>query len=147
MERPRVGIWHVAIPVADLEKSVTFYCSSLGFKLMGRDEYPSKKQALISVEEGGFAIELFEPTQNKEEKVGSKPDHLAFEVDDLVRFRTYLVEMQRITGVPEIESFDNGVKCFGLKDSDGMSIEFFQGRAFYEAFLASQPKGIANGSH
>ena len=47
-------IWHIAIPVDDLDKSTDFYCKQLGFKLIGYDEYPSKKQAFIVTKENGM---------------------------------------------------------------------------------------------
>jgi hypothetical protein len=114
---------------------------------MGRDEYTTKKQAFVSVEDEGFAIELFEPKQNKEEKLMSKPDHLAFEVEDLTGFRDQLIKRRPEMETPAIERYDNGVQCLGLKDPDGMPIEFFHGRKIYDAFLAEQPEGGRGGAH
>jgi catechol 2,3-dioxygenase-like lactoylglutathione lyase family enzyme len=147
VRRPKVSIWHVAIPVTNLEAAIAFYCDGLGFNLLGRDEYPSKRQAFVSVEEEGFAIELFQPKNDDPTSVSRKPDHLAFEVDNLESFRVELLERKTVTHVPEVERYDNGVQYLGMKDPDGMSIEFFQGRKIYDAFLASQSEGSRSGTY
>ncbi len=123
----RFDIWHIAIPVADLDASVKFY-TSLGLSLVGTDEYPSKKQAFVATRPGGFNIELFQPKTNGSDR--RLPDHLAFDCDDLSAFRDSI--SAKFEGLPSIEEFDNGVKYLGLKDPDGVSIEFFEGRKIYE---------------
>jgi catechol 2,3-dioxygenase-like lactoylglutathione lyase family enzyme len=35
----RIDIWRVAYPVAELDRSVAFYCDGLGFELVGRDGF------------------------------------------------------------------------------------------------------------
>ena len=115
-----LDIWHVAIPVKDLNKSVTFYHKILGLKLIGYDQYPSKKQAFVATKEGGFTIELFEPRGTATSKPIRLPDHLAFECRDIKKFQKDLVR-NGLTSVPEIETFDNGVRYIGLEDPDGVS--------------------------
>jgi glyoxylase I family protein len=127
-----LDIWHVAIPVSDLAKSEDFYVSKLGFVLVGRDEYPSKKQAFVAVQPGGFTIELFERIGKHAKEPALRPDHLAFECENIEAFRERLL-VAGSSGVPEVETFDNGVRYFGLNDPDGVYIEFFQGRKIYEA--------------
>jgi len=132
-QKPNFDIWHVAIPVNDLNRSVKFYCDTLGFVLIGFDEYPSKKQAFIAVRKGAFTIELFEPKPRQ--KNPKYPDHLAFECPNLNEYREKLLR-NNLTDIPQIEIFDNGVQYLGLQDPDGITLEFFQGRHIYEQSIS-----------
>ena len=128
MERPDFNIWHVALSVKDLEKSMEFYCQKMGFELLGLDEQESKKQAFVEIQKGGFTLELF---QLKDPVSQAKlPDHIAFNCKDLKKYREYLIA----NGLqpPEILDFDNGVSQLRLKDPDGVELEVFQGREIYD---------------
>ena len=129
-----LDIWHVACPVADLERSVAFYCDRLGFDLVGLDEDPTMRQAFVSLGKGGFCIELFVPLGEAAGEPQHPPDHLAFEAADLDAYR------QRVAdgglAVPDVEVFEGGMKHFRLHDPDGLRLDFFQGRAGYETYLA-----------
>lgn len=125
-------IWHIAIPVSDMAHSIQFY-KSLGFVLIGTDEGSSKRQAFLATKVGGFSIELFEPLKPSAEF--KTPDHLAFECQNIENFRNSLLSHTSLD-VPKIEEFDNGVKCLNLKDPDGVTLQFFEGRAIYENSIA-----------
>ena len=129
-----VDIWHVAHPVADLDRSVNFYCDHLGFELVGRDEYPAMRQAFVSLGRRGFTIELFVPLGEEADKPRRTPDHLAFEAVDLDALRARVIA----TGlpVPQIEVFEGGMKHFAVEDPDGLRLDFFQGRDGYETFIS-----------
>jgi catechol 2,3-dioxygenase-like lactoylglutathione lyase family enzyme len=130
---PGFDVWHVALPVSDLEAAEAFWCGGLGFRLVGRDEYPSKKQAFVAVREGGFTVELFEPLGKARDAEPRRPDHVAFECADLARFRAALGK--RMKDLPPIDEFENGVRVLEIVDPDGMPVQFFQGRAIYEASI------------
>jgi catechol 2,3-dioxygenase-like lactoylglutathione lyase family enzyme len=134
---PAFDVWHVALPVTDLAAAEAFWCDGLGFRLVGRDEYPSKKQAFVAVRDGGFTVELFEPRGAAREAAPRRPDHLAFECVDLARYRAALAK-RRLPGLPPIEEFDDGVRVLELADPDGMPVQFFQGRAIYEASIRGE---------
>jgi catechol 2,3-dioxygenase-like lactoylglutathione lyase family enzyme len=121
-----IEVWHVAFPVSDIERSVGFYCGRLDFMLLGRDEYPSKKQAFVALRDGGFTLELFEPLGRWAEAPPKRPDHVAFECANLSVFRALVREPA------EIETFDNGVQFLRLLDPDGVELHFFRGRSIYE---------------
>lgn len=146
MQKPKISLWHVAIPVANLDESVSFYCHRLGFQLNGFDEYPDKKQAFIAVGDEGFNLELFEPKIKDREILGRKPDHLAFEVENLRSFRERLIQ-PGFSQLPEIEEFENGILHFKLSDPDGLTVQFFEGRRIYDEFLLSRRGAIDGGPH
>lgn len=129
-----IEIWHVAHPVSDLERSVSFYLGHLGFDLVGRDEYPAMRQAFVSLGRRGFTIELFVPLGDEAKKPRRSPDHIAFEATDLDAYRASLVASG--LEVPEVEVFPGGMKHFALDDPDGLRLDFFQGRDGYEAFIS-----------
>lgn len=134
-----LDIWHVAIPVKDLARSVDFYCGKLGLGFLGYDEQTDKRQAFVFVKDEGFTIELFEPTRSALSESRKIPDHLAFECEDIGVYRGHLLE-RGLSGVDEVAEFDNGVKHIGLKDPDGVTIDLFQGRNIYERSIARQGK-------
>ena len=133
MKKPVFDIWHVAIPVRQLSSSVQFYCDQLGFTLFGLDEQSSKKQAFIQSGKSEFTIELFEPKDPAYSP--QRPDHLAFECENIVQYRDWLLK-NGLPDIPEILEFDNGVKYLPLRDPDGVALEFFQGRKIYEDSIA-----------
>jgi catechol 2,3-dioxygenase-like lactoylglutathione lyase family enzyme len=129
-----IEIWHVAHPVADLDQSVAFYCGYLGFELVGRDEYPTMRQAFVSLGKRGFTIELFVPLGEEASKPRRAPDHLAFEAIDLDAYRESVIAAGLT--VPPLETFEGGMKHFALDDPDGLRLDFFQGRDGYETFIS-----------
>lgn len=130
-----IEIWHIAIPVTDLERSVSFYCGNLGFELAGRDQYPTMKQAFVSLGKSGFTLELFVPLGEEADKPRRPPDHLAFECQNIEDYRARVIGSG--FSVPEIETFPGGMKHFELRDPDGVKLDFFQGRLGYDTFISS----------
>ena len=125
-----LGIWHVAYAVSDLDRSVAFYCGGLGFALVGRDE----EAAFVSLGEGGFTIELMTWPGDQAASTCRAPDHLAFETPNLDAYRETLVKAG--LSVPEVQVVDVEMKRFALEDPDGLRLDFFQGRAAFEAFIS-----------
>jgi methylmalonyl-CoA/ethylmalonyl-CoA epimerase len=121
-------VWHVALPVSNLERSLAYY-QILGFQLLGMDETAAKKKAFIVTKPGGFCLELFQA--NEPSGTPKQPDHIAFECADLSAFRARLIDVLK-GDVPEIGEFDNGVKHLRLRDPDGVPLQFFQGRTIFE---------------
>jgi catechol 2,3-dioxygenase-like lactoylglutathione lyase family enzyme len=126
----KLEIWHVAYPVADLSRSIAFYCGCLGFELVGRDE----QSAFVSLGKGGFTIELLVQAPGVAADSLRAPDHVAFESADLDGYRDGLV--QAGLWVPPILVIGEGMKRFALDDPDGVRLDFFQGRAALEAFMS-----------
>ena len=129
-----IDIWHVAFPVIDLERSVSFYCGHLGFELVCRDEDATMRQAFVSLGPRGFTIELFVPLGDEAAKPRRVPDHLAFEAADLDAYREHVTASG--LPAPEVEVFPGGMKHFALTDPDGLRLDFFQGREGFERFMS-----------
>lgn len=126
-----IYIWHVAYPVADLDRSIAFYCDGLGFQLVGRDG----EAAFVSLGKRGFTIELIAQPADEAASPHRAPDHVAFESIDLDAYREGLIA--RGVSVPPVQVLDGGMKRFALADPDGVRLDFFQGRDGYEAFIAA----------
>ncbi len=115
-----IEIWHVAFPVADLDRSIAFYCGRLGFDLVGRDD----ESAFVSLGQGGFTLEFLAPPAERPTDTRRAPDHVAFESSDLDAYRETLV--QAGLSVPEIQVFHGGMKRFALADRTGCASTSFR---------------------
>lgn len=119
-------VWHLGVPVRNLEESLHFYVEALGFEFRG---YYGDDIAFISPPGKDFIIELMEPPRVNEADFVKTPHHLAFECEDIERFRSGLVAKQILKDVPEIKPSNNAMRMFFLRDPSGTPIQFYQGRA------------------
>jgi catechol 2,3-dioxygenase-like lactoylglutathione lyase family enzyme len=140
--KTEISFWHIAIPVDDLERSVAFYCTNLGFEMVGRDESSTMRQAFVSLGRGGFTIELFVPLGEDAIKPRLRPDHVAFECADIDNYRRKIEASGLL--VPEVETFPGGMKHFELRDPDNTKLDFFEGRAGYDSALESKKPDAAS---
>ncbi|HEX4047819.1 MAG TPA: VOC family protein [Elusimicrobiota bacterium] len=122
-------VWHLGLPVEDLERSVNFYVDGLGFELLGYSESERYRMAFARVPAGAFTIELLE---YREPSAAKRPDHLAFEVRDLDAFREALSKKGRLGTAPEISAAGPGLRRFVVADPDGVPIQFYEGRAHFD---------------
>jgi catechol 2,3-dioxygenase-like lactoylglutathione lyase family enzyme len=128
--RGEIDIWHVAYPVADLDRSIAFYCGCLGFELVGRDT----ESAFVSLGKGGFTIELLARPDDEAANPRRAPDHIAFESGDLAVYREKLIHAG--LAAPPVHVIGEGMKRFALDDPDGVRLDFFEGRKGLEAFIS-----------
>lgn len=125
---------HVAIAVLDLENSIQFYRDILGFKLTERRETKGKTSGMISavLEAGDFTFVLIQGTEPESQvseyiqKYGPGVQHVAIEVDDLVKASEKLKEhgYEFATNIIHGAGLD---QIFSKRDpGSGMMIELIQ---------------------
>ncbi|WP_090842805.1 VOC family protein [Alkalicoccus daliensis] len=117
------GIHHKAFHVVDMDRSLEFYCDTLGFQKAFElhESDGSPWIVYIKIAEGSF-IELFYGGTESE-----KPqlDHICFEVEDI---RT-LAEQLKEQGIPFAADLSQGKDLnwqFWIKDPDGNWLEFME---------------------
>ncbi|MDO6446248.1 lactoylglutathione lyase [Colwellia sp. 1_MG-2023] len=115
---------HTMIRVADLDKSLHFYCDLLGLEEVRRKEVPQGKFTLVFLSAQGcdYEIELTYNWGSTEEYTsGRNFGHLAFEVDNIYS----LCEQLQSQGVIINRPPRCGHMAF-IKSPDGVSIELLQ---------------------
>lgn len=129
-------VWHLGLPVRNLEESVRFYVEGLGFKLLGYYDSDRYRIAFVRVPEGSFTLEFLEFRDILEGARAKRPDHLAFEAVDLERFHAKLRRDGFFKDVPAIADANDGLKKFTMTDPDGVPVQFYQGRAAFDRLIA-----------
>ncbi|WP_226038131.1 VOC family protein [Aquibacillus saliphilus] len=124
------GIGHAAYTVADMEKSLDFYCNVLGFEKLF-DLHNIKDEPWIvylKVSEGQY-IELFYGGEKKVQIDGSTIgySHLCFEVENIEVIANHLKSKGYTLDVEPKEGLDGNYQCW-VKDPDKNRIEFIQMR-------------------
>jgi glyoxylase I family protein len=122
-------IHHIAIICSDYQKSKHFYTQILGFEVLN-EVYRAERQSYkldLSVN-GLYQIELFSfpnpPTRtSRPEACGLR--HLAFEVNNVVETREYLLRQSVDSEEIRIDEFTNKAFFF-IEDPDGLPIEFYE---------------------
>ena len=124
---PRVGIGHVHLKVADLERSLAFYRDVLGFELTQRY---GKEAAFLSA--GGYHHHI---GLNTWESAGAPPPpgstglyHLAILYPTRSELANALRRLVR-AGIPLAGASDHGVsEALYLRDPDGNGVELYWDR-------------------
>ena len=125
---PRVRIGHVHLKVADIERSLAFYCGVLGFELVAR---MGAQAAFVSA--GGYHHHI---GLNTWESVGGSPPpagttglyHVAILYPDRVSLADALHRLQR-AGIPLDGAADHGVsEALYLRDPDDNGLELYRDR-------------------
>jgi len=79
-------ILHTMLRVGDLDRSIGFYTTILGMKVLRRDDYPEGKFTLAFVgygdEKDSTVLELTHNWETASYDLGSAFGHIAIEVDD-----------------------------------------------------------------
>jgi len=114
---------HLVLWVADVERSVRFYCDVLGFEVKTR--YPTAAFLRIAGSAEDHHLGLFEQTGvGRPDERAARMYHAAWEVGDitdLVRARRRLIEAGALVG-----SSSHGVSLsLYAKDPDGLEFEIF----------------------
>ncbi|MDO8473387.1 MAG: VOC family protein [Dehalococcoidia bacterium] len=125
-------IWHLGLPVKNLQESLRFYVDGLGFELLG---YYCKNLAFVRPPGKAFTIELMELAKDAQD-ADRLPHHLAFECENLESFHSDLLAKDFIAEAPAIVPSNSGLRLFTLRDPDGVRVQFYQGRAGFDYSIA-----------
>jgi catechol-2,3-dioxygenase len=114
---------HLVLWVADVERSVRFYCDVVGFEVQRR--YPQAAFLKVPGSPEDHHLGLFEqPGLQPPDEGVARMYHAAWEVealDDLARARQRLIQARSLVG-----SSDHGVSLsLYAKDPDGLEFELF----------------------
>jgi catechol 2,3-dioxygenase-like lactoylglutathione lyase family enzyme len=121
-------VWHLGVPVQNLEETLQFYVTGLGFEFLG---YYERTMAFVRPPGKAFTIEFME-FKSDAEGLEKKPHHLAFECENVEQFRQDLIKKGYFTHVQEITPSNNGMRLFAMIDPDGIKVQFYQGKAGFE---------------
>jgi lactoylglutathione lyase len=121
---------HTMIRVGDLDRSIDFYTSVLGMKLLRRKDYPDGKFTLAFVGYGDESehavIELTHNWDTKKYDVGNGFGHIALAFEDVYKAcEAVRAKGGKVTREPGPMKFGGGVIAF-VEDPDGYKIEFIQ---------------------
>lgn len=123
-------ILHTMLRVGNLEKSLNFYTSVLGMKLLRRKDYPDGRFTLAFVgyqdEAEGTVLELTHNWDTTRYDLGEGFGHIAIEVEDAYRA---CEETRKLGGnvTREAGPMKHGTTVIAfVEDPDGYKIEFIQ---------------------
>jgi lactoylglutathione lyase len=120
-------ILHTMIRVGDLQKSIDFYTSVLGMKLLRQKDYPDGRFTLAFVgyqdEADGAVLELTHNWDTPSYDLGNGYGHVALAVDDVYAACDRIREKGgRITREPGPMKHGSTILAF-VEDPDGYKIE------------------------
>lgn len=123
-------ILHTMLRVGNLDRSIDFYTSVLGMRLLRRKDYPDGKFTLAFVgyqdEADGAVLELTHNWDTDKYDLGNAYGHIALEVDDAYA----TCEQVKARGgkvVREAGPMKHGSTVIAfVEDPDGYKIEFIQ---------------------
>lgn len=121
-------IRHLALQVADLERSVTFYCEALGMCVLRRRANPIRKDIAAYVgygpEDRDVAIELYQFTDISALPPGEKPSHFAVGVHNIEAVTDALVQAGGTIRIAPQHNRPGSINKFAfVRDPDGHEIE------------------------
>lgn len=121
---------HTMLRVGDLEKSLNFYCTFLGMKLLRQKDYPGGEFTLAFVGYGDEAdntvLELTYNWDKNQYTLGDAYGHIAIGVDDIyVTCDQIRTQGGKITREPGPMKHGSTVIAF-VEDPDGYKVELIQ---------------------
>ena len=124
---------HTMLRVANLDRSLAFYCDLLGMRLLRRRDYPGGRFTLAFVgygsEEETAVLELTHNWDTERYQLGDASGHVAIGVDDIYR-RCDELRQKGAKIVREPGPMKHGTTEIAfVEDPDGYRIELIQTRA------------------
>jgi glyoxylase I family protein len=125
---PLARFHHVALTVADLERSAEWYVRVLGMVELFREESPNRKAAVYRFEQGGTSVGLVQHVGSAStlfDPAVSGLDHIAFTVDSQADMREWATNLDRhgVAHSGPIEVAPGEILNF--KDPDGIALSLF----------------------
>jgi lactoylglutathione lyase len=114
---------HYSIAVTNLEVSVYFYSDIVGLKQKQRPDF-SFRGAWFDLG-NGLELHLIEQTVDAIQISGTRSLHFAFAVDDLISFKTFLIQND-VEVISDIKKRPDGPMQLFVTDPDGYFVEFTQ---------------------
>jgi len=123
-------IHHTMLPVADLDRSVTFYTRLLGMKPMGRRTDETRK---VEVGHVGYGDRETQPSleltrdlsENAPSEIAPTGIHVAIHVNDLQRLCSVL-ERERVKFIAPIKGTPGRRLVAWIRDPDGHALELVE---------------------
>lgn len=128
---------HFATSVSDLERTVKWYCGTLGFQEEFRYELPEQNIQAVFLELEDFRVELYEQAGADAPSAAERDfgrylgvhglKHVTFAVDDVEATRRELEErgVEFVTPVLDVPNSGGERFCF-FADPDGVFLELYQ---------------------
>jgi lactoylglutathione lyase len=125
-----VRMLHTMLRVGDLQRSIDFYTSVLGMKLLRRKDYPDGRFTLAFVgygdEDETAVIELTHNWDTRSYDLGNAFGHIAIGMPDVYKTcEAVKAKGGKVTREPGPMKFGGSVIAF-VEDPDGYKIEFIQ---------------------
>jgi glyoxylase I family protein len=130
-------IAHIALSVANLDKSLDFYKENFGLRCQEIFEIKAQGLRIAILKKDNVALELFEFQKRKilpeyRKKLGSDlktlgAKHFAIEVADIKKAFGGL-KKSGVRLATDIRTFANGLRYFFIKDPDGILVEIMEGK-------------------
>lgn len=122
-------IHHIAIICSDYEKSKHFYTEILGLEIL-QEVYREERQSykLDLALNGNYIVELFsfpDPPKRTSRPEAAGLRHLAFEVDDIVSARIFILNNNIEAENIRTDEY-SGKRFFFFSDPDNLPIEFYE---------------------
>ncbi len=121
---------HTMLRVSDLDRSIDFYCTVLGMKLLRRNDFPSGEFTLAFVgygeESDTTVIELTHNWGKDSYDLGNAYGHIAIGVDDIYQTcKALQAQGGKVVREPGAMQHGSTVIAF-LEDPDGYKVELIQ---------------------
>jgi lactoylglutathione lyase len=125
-----VRMLHTMLRVGDLQRSIDFYTSVLGMKLLRQKDYPDGRFTLAFVgygdEDETAVIELTHNWDTRSYDLGNAFGHIAIGMPDVYKTcEAVKAKGGKVTREPGPMKFGGSVIAF-VEDPDGYKIEFIQ---------------------
>lgn len=130
------GPHHAGLVVSDLERSLEWYNTHLGFTVKSRTDLPEQDLVIVYMHRDGFELELFAKSSSQVQRSAERDvmdsfiyqgwRHFCFRVADVDAIWAECTSRGLDLALPPSENPIAQVKYCFVRDPDGILIEFLQ---------------------